>query len=363
MRVVIVGGGIIGAAIAWALARRGVLATVVEAGPVAGGASGRGFGWINAGFHQDVAHYRLRLAAMEAWRRLAPDLPEDALSWPGTLWWEEEGDGFDAFHALLRELGYAVEEIDRAGFSALEPGLAAAPERALRLPAEGAVELGVAVPALLAAAGGRAGARVLSGTRACAIETRAGRVSGVVLEAGRLPADAVVVAAGIGSAALVEPLGVNLPMLSRPGILLRTAPLAPAIRHILVSPRQELRQDAAGRILAPTAARHQCDETETLVERPDALADQALARIRRMLPGVAMEWREAVLAQRPVPGDGLPVMGAAGPEGLTLAVMHSGATLGALAGEVVAGEVMGEVTGDGAALLAPYRPGRFAGGR
>ncbi|MEZ5716013.1 MAG: FAD-binding oxidoreductase [Paracoccaceae bacterium] len=353
MRVVIVGGGIIGAAIAWNLAQRGVQATVVEAGPVAGGASGRGFGWINASFHLNEAHYRLRLAAMEEWRRLMPALPEGAVNWPGTLWWEEEGDGFDAFRTQLRELGYPLEEIGRAGFQALEPGLAAAPERALLLPSEGAVELGVAVPALLAAAG----ARVLAGTRAVAIETSGDRVSGVMLEAGRLPAEAVVVAGGIGSAALVAPLGVRLPMLSRPGILMRTAPLPPAIRHILVAPGQELRQDAGGRILAPTAARHQCDVTETLVERPDALADQALARIRRMLPGVAMAWHEAVLAQRPVPGDGLPVMGAAGPEGLMLAVMHSGATLGALAGALVAGEVMGEA----AALLAPYRPERFAG--
>ena len=78
-----------------------------------------------------------------------------------------------------------------------------------------------------------------------------------------------------------------------------------------------------------------------------------------MLPGVRLDWEEAVLAERPVPGDGLPAMGFAGPEGLYLAVMHSGATLGALAGELAAVEVMGET----AEVLAPYRVTRFAGAK
>ncbi|GAB1363672.1 hypothetical protein MASR1M32_29080 [Rhodobacter sp.] len=60
------------------------------------------------------------------------------------------------------------------------------------------------------------------------------------------------------------------------------------------------------------------------------------------------------LAFRPVPGDGLPVIGAARP-GLWLAVMHSGATLAAITGEVVAEEI----DGGESALLAEFRPGRF----
>lgn len=68
-----------------------------------------------------------------------------------------------------------------------------------------------------------------------------------------------------------------------------------------------------------------------------------------------MTRQEALRAFRPVPADGLPVMGEAA-DGLYLAVMHSGATLAALAGELAAREILG---GSAEPLLAPYRPGRF----
>ena len=351
MRVVIIGGGIIGASIAWHLARRGVQSTVVEAGPLAGAATGRGFGWINANFFLDEAHFHLRMAAMEAWRRVEAQLESGAVAWPGCLCWEDEGAALDAQHDRLKDLGYSVEIVEKDEISKLEPGLASAPERALWFGDEGAVDGPAMVRAMLAAAQ----ARVITGVAVDAIETKSGNVNGVRLSAGRLPADAVVVAAGMGAAPLLAPLGVSLPMLSRPGLMLRTRPVAPVIRHILASPTQELRQEASGRILAPTSANHQCDETDTVVERPDALADQALARVRRMLPGVALDWEEVMIADRPVPGDGAPVMGRAGPEGLYLAVMHSGATLGALAGELVSREL----TGTPSEQLAAYRPRRF----
>ena len=125
MRVVIIGAGIVGASVAWNLARRGVEATVIDAGPVAGGASGRGFGWLNASFHLDDDHYHLRVAAMRAWERAEAALKSRALSWPGTLWWEEEGAAFDAFRDGLRRLDYPVAELSRTEIEALEPALAA----------------------------------------------------------------------------------------------------------------------------------------------------------------------------------------------------------------------------------------------
>ncbi|MEL6639879.1 MAG: FAD-dependent oxidoreductase [Pseudomonadota bacterium] len=67
-KIIIVGAGIIGAAIAHALRDHDVI--VVDAGPVAGGASGRSFGWVNASFFADEAHHRLRAAALAAWREI-----------------------------------------------------------------------------------------------------------------------------------------------------------------------------------------------------------------------------------------------------------------------------------------------------
>ena len=76
------------------------------------------------------------------------------------------------------------------------------------------------------------------------------------------------------------------------------------------------------------------------------------------MPLIGIEQERIAIANRPMPGDGRPVIGRAGPEGLHLAVMHSGVTLAALAGEAVADLVRGGDRFDG--LLAPYDPGRFA---
>ena len=64
-----------------------------------------------------------------------------------------------------------------------------------------------------------------------------------------------------------------------------------------------------------------------------------------------------MLADRPVPGDGLPCIGPVpGVEGLWMAVLHSGVTLGPLVAELLSSEMLrGEVP----ALAAPFRPDRL----
>jgi glycine/D-amino acid oxidase-like deaminating enzyme len=143
-------------------------------------------------------------------------------------------------------------------------------------------------------------------------------------------------------------------MLPRPGVICRSAPVARLMHHVLVSPAGEIRQDATGRIVMPAAAAHQSDTAETVADLPAALAAAALERARIWLPALP-DWAEVTLAERPVPGDGLPVIGAVG-QGAYVAVLHSGVTLAAITGELAAQEIL---TGTPAALLAPYRPARF----
>jgi glycine/D-amino acid oxidase-like deaminating enzyme len=61
---------------------------------------------------------------------------------------------------------------------------------------------------------------------------------------------------------------------------------------------------------------------------------------------------------KPVPGDGEPVLGGlAGIPGYYVAFTHSGATLGLIAGELLADEILNTRAHP---LLDPYRPARFA---
>jgi glycine/D-amino acid oxidase-like deaminating enzyme len=354
LRVIVVGAGGVGAAIALRLARWGMAVTVIDAGGPATGASGASFGWINASFHLNEAHFALRHEGIAAHHRLAQDLGQPVARWPGALWWEETGAAMAAVAGRLRAYGYPVAHLSQAEVAAREPALANPPGEALQFPAEGAVDLPDLVAACLAAAQAD-GARLICGLRVTALVAGDRGVAVVVTEAGAMTADHVVLAAGTGTPALLAPLGLRLPMPDRPGMILRCAPVAPFLRHILVAPAQEVRQDAAGRLLVPAATAHQTDEATRLPDVPQRLAEAAWARVRTLLPSAPPTWAEALVGWRPVPADGLPVVGQAA-VGLWLAVMHSGATLAPLVAELLAAEIAG---GAPAALLASFRPGRF----
>jgi glycine/D-amino acid oxidase-like deaminating enzyme len=353
MKVILVGAGLVGAALAQALSSRGAAVTLIEAARPAAGASGASFGWINASFHASPAHFHLRHAAIAAHHRLETALGLTLHRWTGTLWWEESGAGFERMKTDLSTLGYPVEEIGTAEVAALEPALATPPPCALRFPSEGAVDPAPLTEALLAAAA-EDGAQIWLGVEVTGLVETGGRVTGVMTAQGRVTADIVILATGCATPALMAPLGLTLPMLHRPGAILRTRAIPQRLSHILVTPDQEIRQDAEGRLLAPCAASHQGDAAEQLAEPPAMLAAETLARLSALL-GTELHLDRMSLAHRPVPGDGLPVVGAA-TEGLALAVMHSGITLAPLVAELLAGEVMG---GEASPLLADFRPARL----
>jgi D-hydroxyproline dehydrogenase subunit beta len=349
-KIVIIGAGLIGAALAFRLSREGAAVTVVEAGLPAQAASGRSFGWINASYSLSDQHFALRLAGMEAHRRLADQLPGHHQT-NGCLWWEEEGEDFANTAQRLETAGYTLQRLTRGQVRELEPALRQPPEEALFFPTEGAVDPAALTHALLAASG----VQVLSGVPA-RLATRAGRICGVETPQGPMAADQVVIAAGTGAPALLHPLGLALPMLHRPGLILRTAPVEPRLTHILASPLQELRQTPGGHLLAPVAAAHQADTGAAMAD-PLAEASATLERMQAMLGLKGLRAESIVIAERPVPGDGLPVVGPVDEvPGLWLAVMHSGVTLAAIVAEMLGAEITGQGERP---LLAPFRPARF----
>ncbi|MDO8983244.1 FAD-binding oxidoreductase [Cypionkella sp.] len=348
--VLIIGAGIIGASLAFHLARAGAKVTVLESASPASAASGRSFGWINASFYASPAHHHLRVAAMSAHHRLAAVLSDHAPNWQGTLWFEHEGQGFDQKAEELAALGYPATPVTRAEIAKLEPHLANPPAQALHIAIEGAVDPVALTRALLAASG----AKILSGIAAKSLIENGGQIKGVRTAIGPFSADHTVLAAGIATPALLAPIGLDLPMLARPGIMVYSKPVGWRVNHILVTPDQEIRQDPSGALLAPGVANHQADASESIAV-PSAMAEATIHRLRARFNAPDLTLDRFALGYRPVPADGLPLIGTVQP-GLSLAVMHSGITLSALAGEALAAEIMGQGEHP---LLADFRPGRL----
>ena len=359
MKVVIIGAGIVGASLSFALSQRGADVTVIDALGSATGATGHSFGWVNASFYADKPHFALRAEGIASYRRLGRVLNTKSIAWSGCLCWEETGAAFERQVAKLTVLGYNIKEIASAEFRTLEPHVVA-PMRALYFKDEAAVDAVELTTDLLTASN----ARVITGCSVDGVETRNGKVVGVSTVGGVVPADRVIVAGGIGSASLLASLDVKLPMLKRPGLIMRSRCVAPILNHVLVAPQQEFRQLPTGHILAPTVTSHQSDTTDHVEARPDILADIALKRLNALIPDVDLEWEMVSLAQRPVPQDGMPVVGACGPDGVFAAVMHSGVTLAPVMAEILAQEVMGQTLNtQQAELISRYRPDRFQSGQ
>jgi len=88
LRVVVVGAGIVGASIAYHLARRQVAVTVLERHRPGAGASSHSFAWLNAFGKEPYPYHDLNRRSMEAWRRFAQDLQADVgLHWGGEMRW------------------------------------------------------------------------------------------------------------------------------------------------------------------------------------------------------------------------------------------------------------------------------------
>lgn len=116
--------------------------------------------------------------------------------------------------AILRQYGVPFEVLDRAGFCQAEPALKLTQEKfvgALRLPGDETGDCFKFTTRLADMAAGM-GVKFRWNTRIEALQVGGGAITGVFTEAGLLTADRVVVALGSHSAGLLAPVGVRIPV-------------------------------------------------------------------------------------------------------------------------------------------------------
>ena len=354
-----VGAGIVGASIAYHLARRGAAVTICEKEHPAAGATSKSFAWINSTFSkQPRAYYELNLAGMAAWRRFEDEM-EGALRvlWGGSVEWYPPGGEADQLRVDLRRhqgWGYATRGVEETELQALVPGLLPGPVAAAAFSEqEGAVDPVHAVRVLLASAE-RLGARLLYPATVTGLDRAGGRVTGVRTAAGTLDSDVLVLAAGTGTTALAALAGVRVPLKDSPGVLAHSSPLPPRLERVVLAPGAHVVQRHDGRVVTGSS----------FGGTPGTDADRAAGRTltdaaARFLPFLKDGSLEAVtLGWRVMPEDELPIVGF--PEGrrdLYIAAMHSGVTLAPLVGRLAATEIKDGVQVES---LDPFRPARYA---
>jgi glycine/D-amino acid oxidase-like deaminating enzyme len=349
-RIVVIGAGIVGASITHALARRGATVTLMDQDMPGQGVTARSFGWVNVNHGMAEAYHRLRQEAIEAWWKLDRDLGGGIVDgWRGAMVWHDDTGKAEAFVRDHLSWGYDSRLIARAEILAMEPALVHPPEVAAFSPSEGAVDPATVTRALIKAAR-HAGARIVERTRVHEIATETGRATAVSTDAGKISADVVVLAAGAGSATLVNALAVQ----TSPALLLRFNAPGPLIDRVLSGPNFEIRQTPDGQLLAAEDCPAGASQEEA-----EAKGRETLALIKTGLRGGdGLVLESVAIGQRPIPADGLPIIGfMPRVEGLYAAVMHAGVTLAPVIGDLAAAEILEDTE---APALALCRPGRFA---
>ena len=368
LRIAVIGAGIVGASVAFRLARCGEARVwLVDRSLPGSGTTSASFAWANANDKTPRDYFELNRAGLEEHSRLRDELPIQAsLFHPvGNLEWSEEGATLEALERRierLRSWGYAAEwwRASRAN-EVLEPQVNfPSPDTPVAFfPHEAWVDAPRLAQALVELAR-RSGTETRFGTAVEEIEAGNGSVEALRLRGGeRLPVDAVVNAAGQEADRVAALLGRRLQLRPSEGLLVRVAAQGSPIVRLLHSPRVNLRPDNPGYVLVHHDS---VDRELDGGAGRDFLCHKLLVRARRLVPvleGAKVE--EARVGVRPMPEDGLPCVGAVAElPGYYEAVAHSGVTLGPLLGRLLAQEILSGEVHD---LISPFRPDRFARAR
>jgi glycine/D-amino acid oxidase-like deaminating enzyme len=368
--VAVIGAGIVGASIAFHLARSGARVTILDRTGPAAGATRNSFAWIDP-WTLDLHYQQLRLRSIAAYHRLDRPLGLGVI-WGGYIdWAESAADAKDVedLIAAMAHTPFPVTRIDHDAFRRLSPAIEPGPIRsAFHSRIDGHVDPVEATQRFIAAAA-RYGARLEAPAAVRDFEMAGDRITGVVTAAGPVEVDHVVMAAGVDTPALLARLGESLRLKHAPGILAHSVPQPIVTRLVYDGPGGlEFQQRGDGSIVGtdseqvPDLPQHH-EIREHAMDFPSAAlrqqhGDRILGKLARYLPAArGAGLSHLTLGFRVLPTDELPIVGALPsiPNAHVVAT-HSGVTLAPLLGELVAGEIL---EGRLDPVLAPYRPDRM----
>lgn len=385
--VAVIGGGVIGTAVAYYLSRQGADVLLLEKDELGSGTSSACDGFVILQSKSPGVHLELGLASARIYRNLAAELEWDIEYNPcGGLIVIERSDELQAMKTFMEKqqaIGLDVSLLSGEDARRLEPGLAPHVSGATYSPQDSQVNplqvvLGFAQAAI------RNGARLQQGTPALSLVRKNGRIEKAVIPGGCVCAESYVLCTGVFTSSLLSPLGFELPLRPRRGQLIVTEPVPPIIGHIFLCARYiaakyhpellaaadddalrlgvglALEQTTAGTLLVGSTREFANWDTTTTLEGVRTILRHA-ARILPVLDKLHVIRTFAGL--RPYTPDGLPYLGRMeGVENLYIAAGHEGDGI-ALA--PVTGQLLAElvISGQTSIPLAEFAPDRFLQGK
>ncbi|MFN8537521.1 MAG: FAD-dependent oxidoreductase [Thermomicrobiales bacterium] len=375
---IIIGGGIMGASLAFALARRGLRdVLVLEKRTVASGASGK-TGALLRQHYSNRPEATLAHLSHETFRNWGEiiggscDYVECGLIATVAMSGPDDPNvaRMRANIALQNSVGIRSEAVTADDLRRLQPfGNFDDIVIAAHEPASGYVDAIAATRSMMDAAIDR-GAQLREGVAVTAIRTAHGRVTGVDTSDGPIDAPLVICATGpwsvpllatVGVAVPIEPLRVQVAIVNRPNAMPRTGTMA----YVDTAANFFCRDWGANRTMVGIGGGefHDTADPDAYDERPDpTMPPLAIANLARRMPAMA--------ASTPLYGhaglydmtpDAHPIIGPVpGLDGLYLSIGYSGA--GFKKGPAV-GQALAELILDGRATtadLAPFHLARFA---
>ena len=246
--VVVIGGGIIGCAAAYFLAKRGLSVVVLEKGRVGGEQSSRNWGWCRQQM-RDTREIPLIKESLALWGGLNEEIgAETGFRRTGLIYVTKDAAELARWEAWLEQARpYQLHSrlLSGAEAQAMMPGCEEKWLGGLHTPSDGRAEPAKAAPALAMAAR-RLGVTLHQGCAARGIETEAGAVATVVSELGVVRARAVLCAGGAWTSLFCRRHGIDLPQLSVRASVLRTAPAPEVLAAPVSSPGFGMRRRLDG---------------------------------------------------------------------------------------------------------------------
>jgi glycine/D-amino acid oxidase-like deaminating enzyme len=366
IKVAVVGGGVIGVSTAYQLARAGADVILLTESELTSGASGRSLSWLNAAGMWREPYHRLRMAGIDRYRTLSAQPPD--LRWlrfsGGLAWYPQHKDEkLRRRHDHEVAHGYDSHLLKPEDVSTHTPGVnaAAIPESgAIWNPGEGWVDLPSLVQFLIKDFLGRGG-QLVTNAGECTVRTSGGSVAGVVTGGGEFfGVDAAVLATGAAVPQMLADLDITVPDATTVVLLVTSRPVHHPLRAVINTPRVSVRPtpDGALAIDSDWANAHITRGADGRYQVSEAIIEALLAEASLVLHGTPeLETAWYGIGPKPIPGDGEPVLGGVDHVGgLYVAFTHSGATLGLIAGELLAYEI---IAGAAHPMLGDFNLRRF----